>query len=263
MFHYRLTSLNSRSRMLIAVLLATLIHVGLMNFEFASKPVLAPSVSLPRSVSVFLGQGNMAETPVMQTEKASSAEPVPKEQQKAGTELKKPLLQEISTVKEKPTSQLPQPVLPQKTVKQPAVETTKPAAQSSEYTQKDLLPAPGEAAKAQESATPAEPLTAQENDGVILPGTMQMAYPRYQLNTPPTYPGLARKRGQEGTVFLKVLVNKEGRVDELEIETSSGFTLLDRAAVSAVRKWSFEPGRRGDERVPMWVRVPVTFKLNK
>jgi protein TonB len=92
---------------------------------------------------------------------------------------------------------------------------------------------------------------------------MQMAYPRYQLNAPPTYPGLARKRGQEGTVFLKVLVNKEGRVDELEIKTSSGFTLLDRAAVSAVRKWSFEPGRRGEERVPMWVRVPVTFKLNK
>ena len=90
-----------------------------------------------------------------------------------------------------------------------------------------------------------------------------MAYPRYQLNAPPTYPGLARKRGQEGTVFLKVLVNKEGRVDELEIETSSGFTLLDRAAVSAVRKWSFEPGRRGEERVPMWVRVPVIFKLNK
>ncbi|MGB6971134.1 MAG: energy transducer TonB, partial [Desulfobulbales bacterium] len=91
----------------------------------------------------------------------------------------------------------------------------------------------------------------------------QMAYPRYQSTTPPAYPGRARKRGQEGTVFLQVLVNREGRVDNLEIETSSGFTLLDRAAVSSVKKWSFEPGRRGQERIPMWVRVPVTFKLKK
>ena len=263
MFHYRLTFLNSRSRMLIAVLLATLIHVSLMNFEFASKPVFAPSVSLPRSVSVFLGQRNAIEKPVMQTEKTKNAEPVPEELPTAETGPEKPFLQEISTVKEKPTSQLPQPVLPQKTVRQPVVERIMPASLGSESIETESVPDPDEAAKVWKSATPAEPLTAQENDGVNLPGTMQMAYPRYQLNAPPTYPGLARKRGQEGTVFLKVFVNKEGRVDELEIETSSGFTLLDRAAVSAVRKWSFEPGRRGEEMVPMWVRVPVTFKLNK
>ncbi len=90
-----------------------------------------------------------------------------------------------------------------------------------------------------------------------------MAYPRYQLNSPPAYPRLARKRAQEGTVILQVLVNRDGRVGDLEIDVSSNFTLLDRAAITAVRKWSFEPGRRGEERVPMWVRVPVTFKLNK
>jgi protein TonB len=88
-----------------------------------------------------------------------------------------------------------------------------------------------------------------------------MAYPRYQLNTPPVYPGLARKRGQEGTVVLQVLVSRAGRVDDLKIDDSSNFTLLDRAAVSAVRKWKFEPGKQGKEKIPMWVRVPVTFKL--
>lgn len=263
MFHYRLTPLNSRSRMLIAVFLATVIHIGLMNFEFDLKPVFVPSVSLPRSVSVILGQRKVVETPVIQKERTQTAEPLFEELPETKTEPEKPVVQKVIAVKEKKYNLLQQPVLQEKTVKQPAAETTRPAAQSSEYTQKDLLPAPGEAAKAQESATPAEPLTAQENGGVILPGTLQIAYPRYQLNAPPAYPGLARKRGQEGTVFLKVLVNKEGRVDELEIETSSGFTLLDRAAVSAVRMWSFEPGRRGEERVPMWVRVPVTFKLNK
>ncbi|MBE9520121.1 MAG: energy transducer TonB, partial [Proteobacteria bacterium] len=90
-----------------------------------------------------------------------------------------------------------------------------------------------------------------------------MAYPRYQLNTPPTYPGLARKRGQEGTVVLQVLVNREGRVDDLKIDTSSNSTLLDRAALAAVKKWLFEPGIRDEERVGMWVKVPVTFKLKR
>ena len=102
-----------------------------------------------------------------------------------------------------------------------------------------------------------------KKNGVTLPGTLQLAYPRYQLNAPPSYPGLARKRGQEGTVTLQVLVNSEGSVDELKIEISSGFAILDRAALKAVRKWSFEPGRRGKKKEAMWVRVPVTFKLKK
>jgi protein TonB len=49
----------------------------------------------------------------------------------------------------------------------------------------------------------------------------------------------------------------------LEIDVSSKFSLLDRAALTAVRKWSFEPGKRDEQKVPMWVRVPVTFKLKK
>ena len=87
--------------------------------------------------------------------------------------------------------------------------------------------------------------------------TNEQKYPLFNRS------GLARKRGQEGTVILQVLVNREGRVDDLKIDTSSNLTLLDRAAVTAVRKWRFEPGMRGEERVPMWVRVPVTFKLKK
>jgi len=241
--------------MLIAAFLAAAIHIGLMNFEFVLKPVLVPSVSLPRSVSVFLGQKKVVEKPMMQTEKAQTTERVVKKEPSAKREQAKP------AVKEKPTNQLPQSVLPQKTVRQPVVEKIMPPSQLPESIERDLVPEPGEAAKVQESAASAEPQAPQKNEGVTLPGTLQMAYPRYQSNTPPVYPGLARKRGQEGTVFLQVLVNREGRVDDLEIETSSGFTLLDRAAVSSVKKWSFEPGRRGEERIPMWVRVPVTFKL--
>ncbi len=250
--------------MLIASFLAIALHLGLMNFGFTPKPILVPTVSLPRSVSVFLNQGNMLETPAVQTEKAQTAEHVFEEQPAAETEQEKPVLQKITTIQEKKDDPLQRPGLSEKTVKQqPVVEKSLPVSQRMEHIEKDLMPDPGEAAPDQKSATPAEAHAAQENNGVTLPGTLQMAYPRYQFNASPAYPGLARKRGQEGTVILHVLVNEKGRVDDLEIENSSGFRLLDRAAVSSVRKWSFEPGRRGEERVPMWVRVPVTFKLDK
>ena len=120
---------------------------------------------------------------------------------------------------------------------------------------------PDEAAKVEESAASAEPQAVEENKGVTLPGTLQMAYPRYRINPMVPYPGLARKRGQEGTVILQVLINREGRVDDLEVKTTSGYGLLDRAAVSAVKNWSFEPGRKDGKKIAMWVRVPVTFQL--
>ena len=263
MFHYRPLAINSRSRMLIAVFLAVVLHMGLMNFEFDPEPVLAPIVTLPRSVSVFLRQRNMDKAPLKQAEEAQTVEHLFEAKPKAEIEPAKSVLKKVSPLIKKTDMPLQQPSLLEETVKQPAVEKIMPAALGAEDIEIKIMSEPGEAAKVQEPATPAEPQTAQENDGATLPGTLQMAYPRYQLNDPPKYPGLARKRGQEGTVLLQVLVNRDGRVEDLQIEVSSSFSKLDRAAEAAVKKWQFEPGRKGKDRVAMWVRVPVTFKLEK
>lgn len=259
MFHYRLAPSNNRSRMLTAVFLAVAVHIGLMNFEFTPKQIFVPSVSLPRSVSVFLRQSSIVETPEQLVKKTENGSLVKEELLKAEKKSEVSVPAKASAIQDKPDNSLQAPPLLGKKIKQPnaiteekskpAVEEIMPAYQKAENTAEAVKSEPGKATN--------------EKEGVILPGTLQMAYPRYQLNTPPTYPGLARKRGQEGTVILQVLVNREGRVDDLKIETSSNLTLLDRAAVTAVQKWRFEPGRQGEERVPMWVRVPVTFKLKK
>ena len=89
------------------------------------------------------------------------------------------------------------------------------------------------------------------------------ATPRYSVNPPPVYPAIARKRGDEGTVLLEVHVDEAGRVDDLRIAASSGYNPLDRAALKAVRRWRFEPGRRGDRKIAVWVRVPVIFRLHR
>ena len=88
-----------------------------------------------------------------------------------------------------------------------------------------------------------------------------LARPDYNMNPKPTYPLSARRRGYEGTVKLRVLVLKSGKVGNLEIEQPSGYSILDNAAVEAVEKWIFIPGRKNGTPVSSWVTVPVKFRL--
>lgn len=89
------------------------------------------------------------------------------------------------------------------------------------------------------------------------------AHPRYDENPPPRYPRLAQQRGWEGEVRLRVWIAASGEVVEAEIRDSSGYSLLDRAALEAVRGWRFEPGRQGGVAVESQVIVPVTFRLRR
>jgi protein TonB len=95
----------------------------------------------------------------------------------------------------------------------------------------------------------------------LAPVGVHEATPLYRRNPVPEYPLVARKRGYQGTVVLEVLVNREGKVRELSLSASSGYSVLDEAALTSVKNWLFDPGTRGGEKVDMWVKVPVRFKL--
>ncbi|MFH0789764.1 MAG: energy transducer TonB, partial [Pseudomonadota bacterium] len=88
-----------------------------------------------------------------------------------------------------------------------------------------------------------------------------MATPRYNLNRRPYYPATAREQGWQGTARLKVLILKNGSVGSLEIEQSSGFSILDQSALKGVKEWKFYPGQKDGQPTEMWVRIPVTFRL--
>ena len=87
------------------------------------------------------------------------------------------------------------------------------------------------------------------------------ATPLYDRNPPPRYPQQARKRGFQGRVILNVLVGKDGRVADIGLQESSGHSILDNVAIETVRGWAFTPGRRGEDPVEMWIRVPMLFEL--
>ncbi len=91
--------------------------------------------------------------------------------------------------------------------------------------------------------------------------SVSMAIPRYRENEHPVYPWIARLRGYEGVVLLSAEIYADGKVGNLRLKRSSGFAVLDRSAIEAVKTWKFEPGRRMGRPISMWVDVPVKFVL--
>jgi protein TonB len=88
-----------------------------------------------------------------------------------------------------------------------------------------------------------------------------MAIPRYGQNQSPVYPFMAREQGWQGTSLLRVLVLKNGSVGKTEIVTSSGFTILDQAALRGISGWKFAPGKKDGQPIDMWVQIPISFRL--
>jgi TonB family protein len=73
--------------------------------------------------------------------------------------------------------------------------------------------------------------------------------------TLPAYPLVARRRGEEGKVLLRVNLSQSGAVKDVTVQESSGFELLDRAALKAVRRWRFS------RKAARTVLVPINFRL--
>jgi TonB family protein len=80
-------------------------------------------------------------------------------------------------------------------------------------------------------------------------------------NPKPVYPRLAIKRRLQGDVILTVNIQPTGTISKVTLKRSSGFKLLDSAAINAVRHWRYEPlpetampESRSDD-------IPINFRL--
>ena len=97
-----------------------------------------------------------------------------------------------------------------------------------------------------------------------LPGVNDYVYveelPEAIKKVSPEYPDIARQSSMEGTVVVKALVGKDGRV--LNTQVVKSVPVLDDAAVAAVKQWVFKPALSNNKPVAVWVAVPVKFSLN-
>lgn len=93
----------------------------------------------------------------------------------------------------------------------------------------------------------------------------QDAEPDYKadyLNNPrPAYPMVARRMGYQGTVVLDVEVLANGRAGDVKLHQSSGYDILDNAAIQTVKSWRFTPARRMGQPVTKRFLAPIKFSL--
>jgi len=76
------------------------------------------------------------------------------------------------------------------------------------------------------------------------------------------YPPMAKAAGIEGKVVVEFFIDKNGVVTEVEIVTGTG-TVLDQAAVEAVKKSTWKPARQRTKKVGVWKKLPFKFSLDK
>lgn len=119
----------------------------------------------------------------------------------------------------------------------------------------------GDTAGTQTASFPSGNAGAPAND----PGGLFVG-PGFRLGTArnplPRYPSIARRRGLEGRVIVRVLVGIDGTAQSARVAKSSTHGLLDAAAVNALRNWRFEPARQAGIPIVATVDVPIAFRLH-
>ena len=126
---------------------------------------------------------------------------------------------------------------------------------------KEIEPEPMPAEEpAIKEVTPPEPQNASPPSPVQLD-----AEPDYRadyLNNPrPPYPMVARRMGYNGKVILNVEVLAEGKAGQVLLHQSSGYAILDNAALQTVKTWKFSPAKRFGRPATQWFLVPIRFSL--
>lgn len=89
------------------------------------------------------------------------------------------------------------------------------------------------------------------------------SHPRVVHKVPPSYPFRAKRRGVEGKVEVRFLVDTKGRVSQVSLIQAEPEGVFEESALKAVRKWRFEPGKKDGQPVATWVQVPIRFELSR
>lgn len=75
------------------------------------------------------------------------------------------------------------------------------------------------------------------------------------------YPPMLRDAGIGGTVLVWFFIDENGRVQNTRINQSSGYDAFDQAALNVADIMEFTPAYNRDQRVPVWVALPITFAI--
>ncbi len=80
---------------------------------------------------------------------------------------------------------------------------------------------------------------------------------------PPTYPTALLSKGVGGRVMISCVIDASGQVASSTIKQSSGYSDLDKAALSAVARWKFKPAVKDGRPIKSTCSVPFNFEVKK
>jgi protein TonB len=78
-------------------------------------------------------------------------------------------------------------------------------------------------------------------------------------SVPPMYPALAKNQHISGNVQIDALIDANGRVTTMKVV--SGPTLLQQAAMDALKQWKYQPAQLDGKPVAMHLTVTLQFRL--
>lgn len=179
----------------------------------------------------------------------------------------------VELLKQEPPEIVPPQPLPVETrSERVARETVKPIAKPIPVlqpvqapiltAQPEAPPSPAAAVVPEQRHAPPPEVPRPLSTPVVTPVTPPRSDAAYLNNPRPAYPLAARRRGDQGTVLIRVLVSADGLAARVDLEKTSGHPSLDEAALSAVKSWRFVPARQGGQAIESPYVVPVVFKLD-
>lgn len=228
-----LVTTQSKERPWLALVLVVCAHLSVFA-ALRPQTQASPAETLPEPISVSLLSAPQPtpEKPVL------PAKPIEKVEKPVKKPLKKPIGKPV-TPRLKPTARPTAPSVEQTAT--PVAETSPPSAAPE---------------------TKAAPAVASQSKPADTETYQSPSFNAAYLNNPaPAYPALSRRLGEEGRVLLRVQVMEDGSAGSVELQTGSGSSRLDQAALEAVKKWRFVPAKRGEQAVSASVVVPVRFSI--
>lgn len=75
------------------------------------------------------------------------------------------------------------------------------------------------------------------------------------------YPLLARRKGWQGVVKLQVHIESNGRISRLHVEQTSGYAVLDQAALQTLQLASVPDAEQWMQGQAIDIIIPVEYRL--
>ena len=93
----------------------------------------------------------------------------------------------------------------------------------------------------------------RDKEGIVLP-------PKPTYTPDPGYSPLAEHAKYQGTVVLKIVIDKAGKISRIRLEKALGMG-LDENAMEEVKRWRFNPATRNGQPVAVEMNIEVSFNL--